>query len=225
MVVLLAIVPGVFAEIIVFENYDTTFEMKGDTLVVKKDMRMKNVGVNPIIPGEIHFRLSEEAKEGPVAPSITNFAVFNSRNDKVDSRQLKSDKEVDLIFTIWDPLLPQFHYDFVMEYEIKYDVKGILFYQITIPEEKTTIPIKGSSVTFRLPDKYHVTYAPDAKIETQGDTRVLSWEQGDNLRFEYSPLPLPKTGMQMVNIFWITVIVIFLVVFVLRIVLSRKGTL
>lgn len=124
-------------------------------------------------------------------------------------------------------MLPQFHYDFVMNYDIEFKPKGLLFYEITIPDEKTTIPVRNVMTEFSLPNKYHVTYAPDAKLSTNDESndksRLISWTDTNNPKFEYTILPLPKTSVPMVNIFWISLIVLFVTIFIVRIFWSRKS--
>lgn len=219
----LIIIPSTFSDVIVFDKYTSILELKEDTLIITKNFRLKNIGPSPIIPGEIHFKVSELKGKEPSSPAITNFVVTNSNGKTLDSRQVKKAEEVDLVFTIWDPLLPQFYYDFTMTYEMPFNKKGILFHQITIPFEKTTIPIRKSTTTIKLPSSKHITYAPNAEITKEGKTNIITWEDEEDMKFEYSPLPLTKTGIQMVNLFWITLMIIFIIIFILRVILYRRG--
>jgi hypothetical protein len=215
-ILILLIVPLSFSEVIVFDNYKTTYSLEGNVLKVKKELRLKNVGTNPIIPGEIHFRITQNTGDEYIAPIISNFDVENARGRSLETKQIKKDNEVDLIFTIWDPLLPNFHYDFYMEYEISFDPKGILFYSINIPNEKTTIPIKRNYVEFYLAKKYHITYAPYSEDLSSSKYSAISFEDPKNVEIEYSFLPLPKTSFHMVNLFWIIAIIIFILIFIIR---------
>ncbi len=211
-----------FAEVIVFEDYQTSYKFEGGKLYVEKNLKLKNVGASPIIPGEIHFKLSEKKGDSSVPTKVDNFEIVDLRGQKLNSRQTSSDTETDLVFTIWNPLLPKFNYDFTMTYEIEFNPKGLLFYEITIPDEKTTIPIRSAVTRFLLPSSLHVTYAPDAEVEKESKQKVLEWKTHSNINFEYSILPLPKTGLRMVNIFWIFIILIFAVIFLLRAFKNRK---
>lgn len=210
------------ADVIVFENYKTTFEYKDKTIVVKKELRLKNVGSSPIIPGEIHFKISENEGDDSNAISVNNFVAKSIRGQTLESRQVKHDSETELIFTIWDPLLPQFFYDFEMTYEIPFKPKGFLFHQIEIPDEKTTIPIKKVTTQFNIPKKYHVTYAPEGEIEKEDDFRTIKWNTKSDLKFEYTSFPIPKMGFPVVNLFWILIIVIFIAIFIIRILSSQE---
>jgi hypothetical protein len=210
------------ANVIVFEKYDTTYSFEKDYLKITKDLRILNVGSNPIIPGEIHFKLSEIQKEKQIAIKINNLKIVDFRNNELESRLIEKSDQTDLSFTIWQPLLPRHHYDFTMEYEINFDPKGVFFYMVNIPKEVTTIPIQKSSTTFELPKKYHVTYAPNSTIEKEDEFVKISWEELNLLSFEYSIVPLPKLGFPMVNFFWVTLMVVFLMVFIVRVIRNRS---
>lgn len=210
------------ADIVVFDSYKNTYTMEKDNLHVTKHLRLKNVGTSPIIPGEIHFKISQDDGEGPSAPGVNNFVVENKYGQKLDTRQIKKETEMDLVFTIWDPLLPQFFYDFTMEYDITFDPKGLMFYSIDIPQEKTTISVRQSETEFIIPKRYFVTFAPDAEVESSGENKVIRWEDDSNLQFEYSIVPMPRMGFPAVNLFWALVICLLLTIFIIRIVRNRS---
>ena len=206
--------PLAAAEVVVFDHYDTTMTYKDGTLQVSKQLRLKNIGDNPIIPGEIHFKISKEQKGASVAPTIENFKVTDKFGKELDTRQFATDKEVDLVFTVWDPLLPEFFYDMTMSYELDFKPKGVLFYQVALPEERTTIPIKSASTTFKLPKRYHITYLRPAEGETQTSADGMSavtWDEKTSYDVEYSVIPFPRLGFKAVNMFWILIIILFLI--------------
>jgi hypothetical protein len=211
-----------FAEVIVFENYQTTLEYKDNKLIVHKSMRLKNVGGNPIIPGEIHFKLSEDSKKGSVAPKVTSFVVKDHFNNDLETRKVDSTNQVDLVFTLWDPLLPGFYHDLTMDYEMEFKPKGVLFYEISIPTEKTTIPIQNVKTEFLLPKNLHITYAPGMEVASDADNRIVRFSDNNNLVFEYSIIPFPRTGLKAVNIFWSVLILLFLVNLIARIRNKRR---
>jgi len=225
MVLLIAVaflMPTVLGNVVVFDKYKTIYTLEGDTLRVHKSLRLMNIGANPIIPGEIHFKLSQQQDNDLVLADIEYLEITDHYERKIDSKQVKGQKELDIIFTIWDPLLPAFHYDFQMQYEIEFDPKGILFYEINIPTERTTIKIKNRETDFLLPKRYHITYAPEASVENADGARVIKWTETPNLEFEYSYLPLPRLGIRMVNVFWIILISISLLYLVFRFFKARK---
>ena len=43
------------------------------------------------------------------------------------------------------------------EYDVEFKPKGILFYDITLPEEKTTIPIQNQVYELIVPENKHIT--------------------------------------------------------------------
>jgi hypothetical protein len=212
----------VLANVVVFDKYETTYTMQGDSLMVDKKLRIKNIGNNPIIPGEIHFKLSQQQGSEAVPAVIRNLDITDHYGNTLDTKQIKGKNELDIIFTIWDPLLPSFYLDFQMEYEIDFKPKGLLFYEINIPTEKTTITIREQHTEFMMPKRYHITYAPEGKVEAKEGARVITWNDMNQLEFEYSLIPLPKLGVRMVNVFWIALITISLLYLVIRFVRSSK---
>jgi hypothetical protein len=210
------------ANVIVFEKYDTTYSFEKNYLKIEKDLRILNVGPNPIIPGEIHFKLSEIRNEKQVPIKINNLKIIDHRGNEIDSKLSEKAEQTDLSFMIWQPLLPRHFYDLSMEYEVEFNPKGIFFYMVNIPKEVTTIPIQKSTTTFELPKKYHITYAPNGTVEKTSDYNKLSWNELSILSFEYSLIPLPKMGIPMVNFFWIGLMVVFLMVFIVRIIRNRN---
>lgn len=210
--IVLVVVPSLAsAEVVVFDKYETTMEYEDGILHVTKELRLKNVGTSPIIPGEIHFKLSEDSKNGPIPPDISSFNVINKFDTPLETRKIVSEHEVDLVFTVWDPLLPDFFYDMTMTYDVVFNPSGILFYQIALPDEKTTIPVKNSKTSFLLPKQFHVTYAPDAEIESLDEHTSVSWDSVSSYNLEYSLVPFPRTGIPAVNIFWVIIISLFLI--------------
>lgn len=210
---LLFALPLAAAEVVVFDHYSTTMSYEDDTLHVVKQLRLKNTGDNPIIPGEIHFKISKEQKGSSIAPVIANFKVVNKFNKELETRQYATDKEVDLVFTVWDPLLPDFFYDMTMSYDLQFKPRGVLFHQVMLPEERTTIPVEESTTVFELPKRYHITYlSPQGgDIESTKDFSKVTWDEKAAYNVEYSVVPFPRLGFKAVNTFWILIIILFLV--------------
>lgn len=206
------------AEVVVFENYDTTMSYNNGKLQVTKDLRLLNVGTSPIIPGEIHFKVSKDSKDGTTAPEINAFVVTDKFGKELDTRQIVTGNEVDLVFTVWDPLLPDFFYDMKMTYELAFQPKGLLFYQLALPEERTTVPIKSSTTTFELPKKYHLTYysPDDGEYNSAEKKNAVTWNTKDEFLVEYAVIPFPRLGIKGVNIFWIVIILLFLTNLIFR---------
>ncbi|MBN1275281.1 hypothetical protein JXA12_03235 [Candidatus Woesearchaeota archaeon] len=211
MAILLLALQSAAAEVVIFDLYETDMTYEDGKLLVTKQLRLKNTGTNPIIPGEIHFKISQEYKDSSVAAAITDFEVVNKYDKRLDSRQVVTDKETDLIFTVWDPLLPNFYYDMTMTYALEFDPKGVLFYQVILPEERTTIPIRSAATTFNLPKRYHITYfSPDGDVEAGKEVNSVSWDVKGAYHVEYSVVPFPRLGFKAVNAFWVLIILLFL---------------
>ncbi|MGM5488451.1 MAG: hypothetical protein ACQESG_05870 [Nanobdellota archaeon] len=212
----------IFGEIVVFQEYDTTFTLEDDALTVEKKLRLKNVGTSPIIPGEIHFKVSQQGKDGNEPATVYDYSVKDRNSKEIDTEKIVGKTATDLVFTIWEPMLPKFYYDFSMTYKMDFDTKGILFHEIQVPEEQTTIPIKESTTRFQLPKTRHITYAPEGKVSKNEEYRIVEWKDQSGLSFEYSILPLPQTPFRMINIFWITVIIISIIILAIRFTRSKK---
>ena len=214
---------GVAAEVVVFEAYDTTFSYADGRLTVNKELTLKNVGDSPIIPGEIHFKISGKDGDELYPLEVSDFAAEGKRGKVLDTRKVEADSSTELIFTIWDPLLPKFTYDMSLSYSVSFKPKGILFYNMMIPVERTTIPIKKAETTVELPKRFHVTHAPEAEVQGAGPKRSLTWDKvSEDLRLEYTPLPLPNMGVRMVNVFWVAIIIVFVTIFVIRVVTAGR---
>ena len=211
-IVSLLFIPLVASEVVVFDSYQTDATLKDGKLFITKELRLKNVGTTPIIPGEVHFKISQEGKKGASAPQITNFNVVNKYGKALETRKVTTNNEVDLVFTVWDPLLPQFFYEMTMTYELEFKPRGILFYHLILPDERTTIPIKSSETTFNLPKRFHVTYfSPDGEVDSAQDVNTVTWDVKDSYYVEYSIIPFPRMGFKAVNVFWVLIIILFLV--------------
>ena len=78
----------------------------------------------------------------------------------------------------------------------------------TGPSQQFTIPIVETSHTFKIPKKYHVTYAPGAEIVKEDDYYLVTWTDAEAMELEYSILPFPTMSFRAVNMFWILIIVL-----------------
>ena len=112
-------------------------------------------------------------------------------------------------------MLPKFSYKIFMDYDIEFEPSGLLFYELIVPVEETTIPIEKSKNEIILPSKYHVTHAPDAQVakktKENKEVKTVSWKGKKPMAIEYSVLPLPRVGIKAVNLFWGVIIAITLV--------------
>jgi hypothetical protein len=203
-------------EVVVFKNYMTKSTLGPGELHIEREIILQNVGSNPIIPGELHFKLHEVDKGEKVASKVSNLGARNvDINKELKSHMIEGKEETDLVVSVWEPVLPKFTYRVSLSYDLEFSPKGILFYEIKVPVEETTIPIKDNLQSLYLPSKYHVTYAPDATVtlEDIGNQkyRVVTWQNREEMIVEYSLIPLPKIGIRAVNVFWGVVIVSLLI--------------
>jgi len=205
----------VAAEVVIFDQYITETRLEADNLHIEREISLQNVGSNPIIPGELHFKLHEIKKDEKIASQVNNLGAQNDFGNPLKSRKIESREETDLVVSVWEPVLPKFSYNVYLSYDLKFSAKGLMFYEIQVPLEETTIPIKNQKQSLYLPAKYHVTYAPDALVQTVQEGgkkyKVVTWENREDMIVEYTVLPLPKMGIRAVNIFWIVIIIMLLI--------------
>ncbi len=200
-------------EVFVFQEYDKTYTVSGDTLTVEMDLVLRNVGNTPVIPGEISFR-TYEIDGGSTVPSEINEVLAQDNTGEIDSRVEESDEYSELIVHIWNPILPGFDHPISIEYEIDFSPSGILFNEVVFPIEETTIPIQDSSTEFLMPRRNSVTFAPDAEVTSDSLNTIVSWDRDRDLMLEYTILPLPRMPFRMVSVFWLSILMILGVVFI-----------
>jgi hypothetical protein len=207
------------AQVLVFDKYDTVSTVEGDTIRIERQMTLTNVARNPVIPGELHFKLYQEQGGDRTPIPVLNFVATNDRGQTLSTKIVNRDDQTNLAVTVWDPLLPGFSYHFKVSYEMEFEPSGILFYELRIPREDTTIPIQESAQTVLLDGGYHITYAPDTTVSKLSGNTVVKWDgQQDGQVIEYSSLPFPQVkigsfALRAVNLFWGVVIICLLGLF------------
>jgi hypothetical protein len=215
-VMLLVLLELSLAEVVVFSDYETHTTLQKDNLHIERTVTLKNVGVNPIIPGELHFKLHEIDKGKKIPSSVSDFSAKNKDyGTELKTRVLQGTEETDLIISVWEPVLPKFSYRIVLQYDLAFKPNGLLFYELNVPVEQTTIPIQNQKHNLYVPKGYSVTYAPNAVVtvtsKDNNEYKMVSWENREDMVVEYSRLPLPKLGIKAVNLFWGVIIVAMLV--------------
>ena len=220
--VLLLVAP-VSADVLVFDKYETVSHVEGNKIHIDREMTITNVARNPVIPGELHFQIYQSDGSTKKGLKVDSFTATNDRNTALSTKVINKDDQTDLSVMIWDPLLPGFSYTFRISYDLYFEPSGLLFYELKIPQEETTIPIKDVKQTVLLDTKYHVTYAPQTDVSQISGNVVVSWSgQNDQQVIEYSTLPLPRIGVRAVNVFWGFVIVLLITVFVVTVRRRRR---
>ncbi len=205
----------VFADVIVFNNYETTTTLQDGHLQIEREITLLNVGSDPIIPGELHFRIHELKNGEYVGSQIRNVQAHDDYGEEIDSRLVEGEEETQLVLSHWEPIIPQFNYNIHLNYEIVFEAGGFLFSELIVPVEETTIPIRNSENKIHIPERYSVTYAPDADVriieKENGKYTEVSWDGLEQMPVEYTVLPLPRLGVKAVNLFWGVIIVVTLI--------------
>lgn len=213
---LIALSGAAAADVLVFDKYDTVSRVDGDSIIIEREMTLTNVARNPVIPGELHFRLYQQDGDARRTIRVSDFTATNERGQSLSTKITNRADETDLAVTIWDPMLPGFSYTFRIRYVMEFEPSGLLFYELRIPREDTTIPIKASKQTVILENRYHVTYAPDTEVGKLSGNTVVSWAgENEGQVIEYSALPLPRIALgslalRAVNVFWGAIILALL---------------
>lgn len=200
-------------DIVVFEDYDKTYFMDGDVLRVEKDLTLRNVGNNPIIPGDIRFRMYE-VLGGETVPSEIDELQATDGSRELESRVESYDDYSSIIVSVYNPLLPGYDYQMTVSYEIDFNPTGILFHEMIFPIEETTTPIRDSTTRLVMPNHYKVTFAPDAEISSDSMRQTIEWDGDSDLMLEYTRLPLPRMPFRMVSVFWLIILAILGVLFI-----------
>ena len=217
------LIPAVSANVLVFSNYDTEATISQDHIHIERSVTIRNNGQSPIIPGELHFRFYEEQGDTTRSILVSNVEAHAETGEELSTRSVDRGNEQDVSVQIWNPLLPGFEYSFTMSYDIEFKTSGILFHEINLPREQTTVPIINERTRFILSDNYYITYAPNTEVNQITGNSVVEWGTNSDQRVvEYSRIPFPRTGLRAVNVFWIAIIIALLAVFMLGFLRQRS---
>ncbi len=201
---------AVFAEVVVFKEYDTKNILDDGKIKVEKNIMIGNDGRNTIIPGELHFKIYEFNGKKQVPSEIENLNAHNNYNS-LTAQVVKSQDYSDIIVDVWNPLMPDFEIPITITYDLLYNQKGVLFHELNFPVEETTVPIASSTLKLFLPKNFYVTYAPEADITTDDMYKIIEWNSDEtDLVVEYTRIPLPKMAFRLSTMFWILVITILI---------------
>lgn len=198
-----------FANVITFDQYYSTSTIEEGKIKVHIETNLKNIGSNPIIPGEVHLKLSNIISNTELQHvNLISYDVKGKDGINLKDRDLTTNREAEIIFEVWDPILPNFFYPITIDYEIEFTPKGVFFYQINIPKSLTTIPITNEIIEYRFSKNLYLTYAINGTYEKGEDYKSIKWNANDNMFFEISRLPIPKMPFTMANVFWTIIIVL-----------------
>lgn len=198
-----------FGEVIEFSEFKRDVTYDDGVLYVKTTALLKNTAPYPIIPGELHFTLFERSGFETHSVPVSDFTVVGLNNKNLETYIDTGSFDSDLYFLVWEPVLPGFSYPLTITYTIDFKPKGLLFYNIELPIEETTIPIRKKTLTFSLDSSYFVTYATQGAAVTKlPDQKVVSISDTHTIRVEFTHLPLPKLPVMMVHVFWMILLII-----------------
>lgn len=200
----------------VFEEYSTSYFVKGRTMVVEKEIVLRNIGSNVVIPGEMFFEISEQ-HGGNFRPATVRDSIALSGSTELVSRITEHTEHTDVSVQIWNPILPGFDYTFSLSYEMDFRPQGVFFHEVVFPVERMreSIDVRNRNTRMMLPTRYSITYAPSADVSSDGLYKIVDWGSRTDLTLEYSVLPMPELmPFRMVSVFWLTVLVLLGALFI-----------
>lgn len=197
------------ANVITISNYKTTLTLEEDNIYFEKHITLENTGKNTIIPGELHFKLYEITdKKIKTIPKITDLESHDKYNNDLSARIISKTGEAEVVVSAWQPIMPKFEYNIILKYKMKFEPKGILFHNLNLPDEETTIPIRNSKTTIKIPNSYSISYAPNATVTKAENFKIAEWDNIKEKTIEYTKLPFFKANIHGATIFWISLIFI-----------------
>jgi len=200
----------------VFSDYSTHIKLNSDeTIEISKKIILTNVGVVAFVPGQVEFKISNDAGD----LKILNYSVINKFGKSIRNNLVRTGDSSVIVLEIFQPLLPGFDYEINLAYNLSYVSSGIVFKKFQIPlSEKSRIPIKKGKVSLEIPSNLYLTYVDYLDNSSVFGKNTVNWEINENtpssVFFEYSYLPIKIGNMQGSTVFWIivNVILIFLLV-------------
>ncbi len=202
-----------------FSKYYSTVEFVGnDTIKVSKDMAIKNNYDRAILPGQLEFRVGSGTQDSATSIKLDNIIVQDSFGRNITYTYREFEEYSALILDIYYPLLPDFEYEFTLEYELEFESSGIFFKNLKIPLKDSTIPIEDGRFEVTLPKYNRFTYIGELEELATIDKNTGVWDLEDNLpnsvEFEYSFIPIRSQWLRGSYLFWIlinTLLFVFLV--------------
>ncbi len=214
------LVSSTFAAVEVFSNYDTTLQVfKNNTIVISKDLTLKNVYDVGIVPGQIEFKLAKGTEGSVGNVDVLNVKAVDRFGKEIKNQVRKTADHTIIVLDVYYPLLPGFEYTFDLEYTLSFEPGGIFFKSLQIPLRESTIPIQQGDFKVILPDNYYFTHLDSGGSNFSIDGNTAEWKIKNDLphyvTFEYSYLPIRIFGLKGSYVFWISInMLLILILFI-----------
>lgn len=204
-----------------FSQYHSVVNFSDETIIISKDLALKNNHDKTILPGQIEFRIGKGTQDSVTNANLQNIIVLDSNGDNISYSIRENEEYTSLILDIYYPLLPKFEYKFFLQYELEFEASGIFFKSLEVPLKETSIPIENGTFEVHLLKNSRFTYLGELDDFVSIDKNVGIWELGNNLpnsvEFEYSFIPIRTSFMRGSYAFWIIINVLMFVFLVYEI--------
>jgi len=217
---LLVLMSQVFADVEEISNYNMIVDLTKNPAHITNTITIQNIVKYPIVPGIGELRLQkEESKKIIIIPipstkekkpieikNLKGYYIIGSQKYPMDVNVTYKDTYTVIEYQIWEPIESGKNITLVIEYDADIVADGILFKTVTIPVG-CDLNIRKFNINFKSP--YHLTYQePDGK-DFQIPKKTLFF-----VKAEFSILPLPKLPTYGHILFWLSVLVIFVIIMV-----------
>lgn len=180
-----------------------------ETIVISKQLALKNNFDKTILPGQIEFRIGKGTRDSVTNANLENVKVYDKDGNNISYSIRENSEYTSLILDIYYPLLPKFEYKFFLQYELEFEASGIFFKSLEVPLKETSIPIENGTFKVHLPKNSRFTYLGDLANYTTINKNEGIWQLGNNLpnsvEFEYSFIPIRTSFMRGSYVFWLIV--------------------
>ncbi len=199
----------------VFKEFNENLYVTRDYISVTKNITLLNKGKIGIVPGQVIFRI-----KGINVSEISDYSAKDAYGNVFSVNVGKSNGFVQLVVNDYVPVFAGTQQQIIVKYKINLKPQGVFFYHYRLPLLDTTIPIERGKVTLSYPENLHLTYVKDAQCNSDS----CSWDvkSARNVEFELSSLPLPRTKMMGVVLFWYTVLGITITLFLVSLIVFLR---
>ncbi|MEM4396069.1 MAG: hypothetical protein QXR30_00175 [Candidatus Woesearchaeota archaeon] len=199
-----------------FSNYVTKLKIDNNEITINKEIEIENYGQVGIVPGEMIFRILN-VKES----DIINISAKDEFGNTFPVKINPSDDFVEVVVENYIPIFAQSKQKVFIDYTIKSNLKGLLFYSFEYPLMDTSIPIQNGKIIIIPGKNLYLTYAPEAKCEKNECFFEIKNQKNKMVEFELSRIPLPKLKVKAYYVFWYGIIAMLLLISILQLIIRK----